>query len=361
MNAAIIRQPRVPIQARSSAPQAIHCSILNGFNSSKLLVSQIKLCVIVLPCGLYGIVCIQLGLQDVCERDATPALRAVWMNLTCVFRFVLVFASCTSALVHSEEKAPSGTSSNSASNEGARIFASICASCHGLDGHGGERGPDVAGRRDVQKLSDAALSRVIRKGVSGTGMPSFRHLGNAKIQSVVRHLRWLQGRGVNAALRGSPKAGKTLFFGKAACSECHMVNGAGGFIGSDLSSYARTKSAEQIRQLLTDPNNNLDERGKTVVATTLEGQTFVGIARNEDNFSLQLQTTDGAFHCLEKSSLHRIKHRSESLMPSDYALRLTRQELNDIVSYLISVAREAQSRSPIGKTNTRRMRESSPH
>jgi len=192
-------------------------------------------------------------------------------------------------------------------------------------------------------------------------MPSFRHLGNAKIQSVVRHLRWLQGRGANAALPGSPKAGKTLFSGKAACSECHMVNGAGGFIGSDLSSYARTKSAEQIRQLLTDPNNNLDERGKTVVATTLEGQTFVGIARNEDNFSLQLQTTDGAFHYLENSSLHRIEHRSESLMPSDYALRLTRQELNDIVSYLISVAREAQSRSPIGKTNTRRMRESSPH
>ena len=271
------------------------------------------------------------------------------INLATVFRVLLVTAWCGSVLSYTQERTTSNNLSHSASQEGEPTFQENCASCHGLDGHGGERAPDIAARRDVQKLSDAALLRIVREGIPGTGMPSFGSLGNSRLQAVVRHLRTLQGRDSIASLPGSPVAGKGLFFGKAACSQCHMVNGAGGFIGSDLSSYARARPPEQIREALTNPNKNLEERAKTVVATTVDGQTFTGVARNEDNFSLQLQTLDGVFHFLDKSRLRNIEHRPESLMPADYASRLNRQELNDIISYLIDAGRETRSASQAEK------------
>jgi hypothetical protein len=74
---------------------------------------------------------------------------------------------------------------------------------------------------------------------------------------------------------------------------------------------------------------------------------LTGIARNEDNFSLQLQTKDGAFHFLEKSSLRALEHRPEPVMPSDYATRLSAQEINDLISYLMSEARSSQPKTPV--------------
>jgi len=260
----------------------------------------------------------------------------------------------TAALLHARQNPVSKNSSDTAFREGVQIFAARCASCHGLDGHGSERAPDIATRRDVRKSSDAALLRIVREGVPGTGMPAFRSLGNSKIQALVRHLRNLQGRGAISVLPGSPKAGKVLFFGKA-CSDCHMVNGTGGYVASDLSSYGRTQSAEEIRDVLTNPNKNLEQRTKTVVVTTLDGHTITGIARNEDNFSLQLQTMDGAFHSFEKSDLQSVEHRPESLMPADYGSRLSRQELDNLVGYLMSLGRTAQPNVEAGRKNTKRV------
>jgi putative heme-binding domain-containing protein len=177
-------------------------------------------------------------------------------------------------------------------------------------------------------------------------MPAFRTLGNSRIQAVVRHLRNLQGQGVTPVVSGSSEAGKALFFGKAACSDCHMVNGVGGHMASDLSNSGGRQSAQQIREVLINPNKNLDERTKTVVATTLVGHVFTGIARNEDNFSLQLQTIDGVFHLLEKSDLRSVEHRPESLMPSDYASRLQPRELDDIISYLMSLGHHQPGLQP---------------
>jgi cytochrome c oxidase cbb3-type subunit III len=233
------------------------------------------------------------------------------------------------------------TSKSTASNNihaGKRIFASTCAACHGLDGSGGERGPDLQ-RREIQLLSDKVLRRMVQEGIPGTGMPAFRSLGTSRIQAVVHHLRILQGQGGAAELVGDPERGKALFFGRSECSQCHMLNGEGGVIGSDLSSYARARSANEIRSAITDPNKSLDPRKRTVIVRTRDGKTQTGVARNEDNFSLQLQTLDGTFHFFTKSELQNIEYQNRSMMPADYKSTLSSQELDDIVSYLVNIGR----------------------
>ena len=184
-------------------------------------------------------------------------------------------------------------------------------------------------------------------------MPAFRSLGAAQTQGLVRYLRSLQGQAAPVAFPGDPDRGKELFFGKPGCSQCHMANGEGGFIGSDLSSYTGPRSVDSIRGAIADPDKTLDQRKRTVLVTTRDGQTLTGLARNEDNFSLQVQTLDGAFHLFLKSELRKIDYQPRSLMPNDYGSRLTRQEMDDLVSYLMSIVRtnvvRTNSNQPAGK------------
>jgi putative heme-binding domain-containing protein len=71
---------------------------------------------------------------------------------------------------------------------------------------------------------------------------------------------------------------------------------------------------------------------------TTAGQRYEGIIRNEDNFSLQLQSTDGAFHFISKSDLKTIDRAQGSMMPSDYGSKLSDAQLNDLISYLLKAA-----------------------
>ena len=121
-----------------------------------------------------------------------------------------------------------------------------------------------------------------------------------------------------------------------------MIAGKGGFIAPDLGTYAQTHSADQIRSAITDPTQRTSQQGM-VTAVGTDGQRWEGIVRNEDNFSLQLQSTDGTFHFFSKADLKAIERAPRSIMPSDYGSKLSKTQLDDLVSYLLSVGKTAVS------------------
>ena len=168
-------------------------------------------------------------------------------------------------------------------------------------------------------------------------MPAFGHLGDDVLRALVLYVRALQGNPATAPLAGNAKRGKELFFGKAGCSGCHMMRGRGGFLGSDLSSYSRGRSPQAIRDAILFPNRDLDPRNRTVVAILPNGKAIEGLVRNEDNFSIQILTSDGVFHFLSKSALSSLTFQSVSPMPADYGIRLTFAEVDDLINYLVSV------------------------
>jgi cytochrome c oxidase cbb3-type subunit 3 len=260
----------------------------------------------------------------------------------CAAIVAVLFAACTLLTPAGPQRGnPAGRKNQpgrSAAADGRKMFESVCATCHGLDGRGSERGPNVATRAEVQQLSDAETLRILQAGIPAAGMPAFGALGVPNLQAVMAYLRILQGGSKAAFIPGDPQRGQSLFFGKAGCASCHMINGSGGFFGADLSSYGSNASIEEIRSAIADPDKNLDPRARTVLVTTRDGRQFTGIARNEDNFSLQLQSLDGAFHLFAKSDLEHLEYQPKSLMPSDYGSILSRGELDDLVSYLVRTA-----------------------
>jgi len=224
--------------------------------------------------------------------------------------------------------------------EGARRFMEFCSGCHGADGKGGDKAPALVPTSSAAPLSDAELFRIVREGTGG-GMPPFAQIGDANIRSVVRYLRVLQGEAesagssVKAVVPEDAAAGRALFFGKAQCSSCHMIDGEGGFIARGLTGYARNRTPDAIRSAITNPDTPLASSSRVVGVTTRTGEKMTGVLRNEDNFTLELQTEDGRYHSLDRSDLIEVRYSDHSLMPRDYAQRLTSKELDDIVSLLI--------------------------
>ena len=260
------------------------------------------------------------------------------------FMLLCAFAGTQRVASQAQKSPPSanrGERANMSNVDGQQIFESRCAGCHGLDGRGGERAPDIATSEKTQLRSDDELSRIIARGVPGTGMPAFASLGSS-LKNVVAYLRQLQGKDDSAKFPGDAKRGRELFYGKPRCSECHAVAGSGGFIAPELSGFGANRSVDQILQAIVKPNTTNRLGGKMIVKTR-DGKEYSGIVRNEDNFSLQLQTMDGAFHLFQKSELAGFSRQPDSLMPADYGATLNRDELNDLVSFLMSTARGVKS------------------
>ena len=276
-------------------------------------------------------------------------LARVTVSLSAIFCVAAIFSAANPKSQEQDQRKAAASAAPKAVAAGKTIFATTCAGCHGLDGRGGERGPDIATRAEVRRMSDAEISSTIEDGSPSKKMPGFgASLNDSKIHAIIAYLRSLQGNQSTPVLPGNPDAGKSLFFGKAGCGECHMVDGSGGFFGDDLSVYARGRSVSEIRDAVANPNANLEPRDRLVVVLTRSGEDFTGLARNEDNFSLQLQTPDGTFHLFMKSDLERVEHRLESPMPADYGSRLSAREMNDLVSFLLRNAQSKESQTSHG-------------
>jgi len=227
----------------------------------------------------------------------------------------------------------------SGAQPGMQLFASNCSACHGIDGKGSERAPNIADSPQMKQRSNAEIFGIIHDGVPGTGMPAFHALTDAQTRTLVEYLRGLEGPAESVRTMGDARHGKNLFSGKAECSRCHMIAGEGGFAAQDLSEYARDRTGDQIKTAIVHPVAS----GRQVSVTLRTGQKLEGRLRNEDNFSIQLQTGDGAFHSLKRSDVERIESAPDLRMPTDYGAQLNPAEINDLIAYLTEAASSSKA------------------
>lgn len=271
---------------------------------------------------------VSLGSAESGKRDVT------W-RIVLKFGLVLISLGSTGNILCqspiSEEPASGLVDSRAKS-----IFEGKCATCHGLDGRGGEHAPDIIRRPDVKALSDEALLNVIHDGIPEEGMPGFPSIAREGAEAVVAYLRFLQGRSAGNPVPGDPARGHDLFFGKAGCSACHQIGGRGQFVAGDLAGFARDHPGDGIRDAILRPAAGAQE---AVTAVARDGKKFSGMIRNEDNASLQLQDGDGRFYLLMKSSLVSVQRKIGDPMPVDYGQRLSSTELDDLVGYILREAR----------------------
>lgn len=230
-----------------------------------------------------------------------------------------------------------------AQRRGATTYRANCDFCHGIDARGENRGPDLTSPQ-TQRHSDAELFRIILGGRPGTEMPA-NDLSEKETWEVIAYLRSLRSNS-KATVAGDPETGRRLFFEKAQCSGCHMINGKGGRLGPDLSRIAASRSTayivESIRQpsmilaiamMLATPHET-PVRYQTVTVITNDGRQITGVRKNEDGFSVQLMTQEEELRAFLKKDVKEVIHEQTSLMPQYSEEMLSKKDLQDLLAFL---------------------------
>jgi putative heme-binding domain-containing protein len=226
---------------------------------------------------------------------------------------------------------------------GNRLYDSACQSCHGA-GARGDRGPALATGVFRHGGADAQLFLNIRNGINGTVMPAFFQFTADQVWQLVSHIRSLAGSAVaTERVGGNPAAGKAVFEGKGQCLSRHLVNGQSQPVGPDLSA-AGNGSAQSLQAAILNPNQPPVAGGgrgpfrrgppTTLTVKTADRHGYRGVRKSEDVFSLQLVDTTGQLRLFDKAGLAELRVENKSVMPDDYARRLTAPEIQKLVAYL---------------------------
>lgn len=205
-----------------------------------------------------------------------------------------------------------------AKSEGARLFVRNCSACHGDTGKGG-RGPDLTTGDWKHGGSIDDLIKNIVQGIPGTQMPPI-NMPEEQARSIAEYLLSITAK-QNEKPSGDETIGRTLFFGTANCSTCHMFAGRGGVLGPDLTSVRARYQASSLTSRMSAPIAMIEAAGQR------------GVAKGEDTFTLQMMDTRQKWHFLNKRELASPIRKLE--VPHT---AIPAKDRNDIAAFLIKAS-----------------------
>ena len=135
---------------------------------------------------------------------------------------------------------------------------------------------------------------------------------------------------------GDPSAGEVVFREKTevSCVRCHRVDGLGGKVGPNLSGIGKQYDRREILESIVDPNLKIAAGHGQIIVATDDGLLHTGIVKEETETQLALMDPDGVVTRLDIETIEGRKE-GKSSMPEDLAEQLTRDELRDLVEYLV--------------------------
>ena len=232
---------------------------------------------------------------------------------------------------------------------GKGLFRYYCAGCHGMEGGGGFRGPDLTRGQLTHVADDHDMLGVVKDGIQGTQMPA-QTLPDSNLWRIIAFITDLRSKAQPEALSGDWESGRELFSGRGFCSGCHMVRGEGGRLGPDLTGIGKTRSWESFLEAIREPSaqfkNVLQADGRmaggyeSVRLVTPSGDRLTGVIRNEDTYTIQVLDQQENYHSYRKSELREITHLDQSLMPAYSESALSDQDLKDLLLFLTRPAAE---------------------
>jgi len=102
-----------------------------------------------------------------------------------------------------------------------------------------------------------------------------------------------------------------------------------------LTNIGATRPFALLKEAIVGPFQRLQMAGQEGVSIKLKnGKEIQGLARNRNNYSLQVLDQEGNLHLVPMLDVEQLTISARSLMPDDYGRRLSAQELQDLYAFL---------------------------
>lgn len=132
--------------------------------------------------------------------------------------------------------------------------------------------------------------------------------------------------------------GKRMF-AAAGCYACHRFGNQGGMTGPDLTSAGRRYSPHDLLDQVINPSRVINDQFSAVTVITVDGLTHTGVVvnLNGDSMSLNTDLTDPNKQVrIDRKEIDEMFVSNTSPMPSGLFNRMTKDEILDLIAYLIS-------------------------
>src|SRR6185436_1941728 len=123
---------------------------------------------------------------------------------------------------------------------------------------------------------------------------------------------------------------------KAGCPTCHRVEGVGPRTAPDLSDIGAVRNPAALQRTLVDPTSAMLPINRPVRIVTKDGRTIRGRRLNEDTYTVQILDEEERLLSIAKRDVRTMNVDTKSTMPA-YADRLTKDEIADVVAYLLTL------------------------
>jgi mono/diheme cytochrome c family protein len=230
------------------------------------------------------------------------------------------------------------------SDRGKLVYSANCASCHGADARGTERGVDLARAFSVRlDPRGAQLGPFLSAGHKNNSVPPI-HLTENQIGDIAMYFRTVvnfANAGVgNVApniIVGNASDGKAFFNGEGKCSTCHSVTGDLKGIGSK---YSATMLQNRIvlprgrgPRMRTDP----PEPERTVTITKPDGTTESGTLVLISDFLVTFRDASGTLRsATRRGDVPKVTIHDPLAAHVQTMRHMTTKQMHDLTAYLVT-------------------------
>lgn len=140
-------------------------------------------------------------------------------------------------------------------------------------------------------------------------------------------------------VKGNWMEGRRLFFGQAACFICHTLRGEGFAFGPDLTNLIHRDRGSVLQDILhPSATINPDQFGSIVKMK--DGTSLAGIVRAGAGQIVKIGLAGGAQMEVGHEKVAAIEPMKVSLMPEDFGKRLTEDQQEDLLTFLLTTPLE---------------------
>jgi putative heme-binding domain-containing protein len=188
----------------------------------------------------------------------------------------------------------------------------------------------------AEALNTAEIDRALKKQpaeVADLAGPLRKKMA-AREENQVAYLAKLKAE--LSPLKANPNLGRFVFFSsKAGCATCHRAEGKGGQIGPDLSKIGLFRSAAGILESIVFPSLTIAPEYRTYQIQTRDGKLWNGLITWEAPDAVSLRTAQLTEVRILRKDIEELSPSRVSLMPDGLERTLNRQELRDLVEFLV--------------------------
>ena len=132
----------------------------------------------------------------------------------------------------------------------------------------------------------------------------------------------------------TPQRGRTAF--RRECSKCHKLEDYGVELGLPLDTI-QNRGPETILLSVLDPNRDVLPQYLNYVVVTDDGLSATGMIESETATSITLKRAEGESDTVLRTNIDELVNTGMSIMPEGNEKLVTKQEMADIIAYLMSL------------------------